>query len=358
MTDKALFIGHSLVGPVMPAIFNAFMSDQGSVVRADAQVINGAPLRYNWDNGPSAEGVNAREVLPSGDYGSVIVTEAIPLDQQLLWNDPAGYAKRYYDLALSANPNTRFYLYETWHYIGDDPQVWRDQISADQSSWQGIIDYVNQNAPAGTPEALVIPAGQAMGNLHDAIVAGQVPGLTSIRDLFSDDIHLNNLGHWFVAAIHAEAVAGIDASLLPLSVTVSNTTYVGPDAATAQIMADIIEQTLPSEAPAGMVGGPGSDVLVGDGGDNLLEGFDGNDILIGSGGNDILDGGSGWDTARFSGGQDHYSMIISAEGIAVQDRRSGGDGTDQLNGVEEIEFLNEGGLGPVGRITLGHLATV
>ncbi|MEM7521512.1 MAG: hypothetical protein AAF307_10785, partial [Pseudomonadota bacterium] len=246
MTDKALFIGHSLVGPTMPAIFNAFMADQGSTVRADAQVINGAPLIWNWNNGPNAEGVNARAVLPSGEYGSVIVTEAIPLDPQIQWNDTQGYAKRYSDLALSANPNTRFYLYETWHEIGTDTQAWRERITGDQGKWQGIIDYVNQNAPAGAPEALVIPAGQAMGNLHDAIVAGQVPGLSSIRDLFSDNIHLNDLGHWFIAATHAEAVAGLDASSLPLSVTVSGTTYAGPDAATAQVMADIIAQTVPS----------------------------------------------------------------------------------------------------------------
>ncbi|MEM7521795.1 MAG: DUF4214 domain-containing protein, partial [Pseudomonadota bacterium] len=212
--------------------------------------------------------------------------------------------------------------------------------------------------PAGAPEAFVIPAGQAKGNLHDALVAGQVPGLSSIRDLYSDNIHLNDLGHWFIAATHAEAVAGLDASSLPLSVTVSGTTYAGPDAATAQVMADIIAQTVPSVEPPTMTGGPGADMLVGDGDDNVLQGFDGNDVLIGGGGDDSLDGGAGWDIARFSGSQDHYSMTISATGITIEDRRSGGDGTDQLDSIEEAEFIDAGGSGPVGRIVMGQLATV
>ena len=78
---NTLFVGHSLVGQVMPTMFNSFMQSQSFDVHADAQVINGASLRYNWDNGTSAQGVNAREVLPSGDYDTVIVTEAIPLER-------------------------------------------------------------------------------------------------------------------------------------------------------------------------------------------------------------------------------------------------------------------------------------
>ena len=71
--SNTLFVGHSLVGQVMPTMFNNFMASLNLDMHADAQVINGAPLRYNWDNGASAEGVNAREVLPSGEYDTVIV---------------------------------------------------------------------------------------------------------------------------------------------------------------------------------------------------------------------------------------------------------------------------------------------
>ncbi|WP_386627699.1 DUF4214 domain-containing protein [Sulfitobacter geojensis] len=245
MPGKALFIGHSLVGPVMPDMFNSFMADQGFAMRADYQVINGAPLKWNWNNGHSAEGVNARDVLPSGSYDAVIVTEGIPLDDQIMWNDSQGYAKRYFDLAHDANPDTQFYLYETWHEIGASTATWRAQIANDLSKWEGIIDHVNANAPSGAAEALLVPAGQAMANLHDAIEAGRVPGLTSIRDLFDDNIHLNETGIWFVAALQAEVIAGADAASLPhQTVSIWGTPYGGPSLAISQAMSDVIDETL------------------------------------------------------------------------------------------------------------------
>lgn len=245
MPGKALFIGHSLVGPVMPDMFNSFMADQGFAMRADYQVINGAPLKWNWDNGHSAEGVNARDVLPSGSYDAVIVTEGIPLDDQIMWNDSQGYAKRYFDLAHNANPDTQFYLYETWHEIGASTTTWRAQIASDLSKWEGIIDHVNANAPSGAAEALLVPAGQAMAKLHDAIEAGRVPGLTSIRDLFNDNIHLNETGIWFVAALQAEVIAGADAASLPQqTVSIWGTPYGGPSPAISQAMSDVIDETL------------------------------------------------------------------------------------------------------------------
>ena len=43
-----------------------------------AQIINGAPLSYNWQHAQSAEGINARQRL-TAPVDAVIVTEAIPL---------------------------------------------------------------------------------------------------------------------------------------------------------------------------------------------------------------------------------------------------------------------------------------
>lgn len=349
--NKALFIGHSLVGPVMPTMFNTFTADQGSAIVADVQIINGAPLRYNWDNGAEAEGVNARDVLPSGDYGSVVVTEAIPLDQQIMWNDTQGYAKLYSDLALSANAQARFYVYEIWHEIGTDAQAWRDQLTTDLPKWEGIVDYVNANAPAGAPEALILPAGQALGNLHDAIVAGQVPGLASIHDLFSDNIHLNDMGAWFVAAVHAAAVAELDPAALPLETSsVSGNPYGGPDAAVAQAMAGVIAATVAEfaadETPSPPMGDAGDNVLLGDAGDNVLDGRGGDDLVSGEAGDDVLSGGNNDDTVeggedndllRGNGGQD---SLVGGTGM---DSAFGGSGNDQIAmGAGDDSALGQG----------------
>jgi len=329
-------------------MFNNFMESQNLDVQADAQVINGASLRYNWDNGASAQGVNAREVLPSGDYDTVIVTEAIPLDAQIQWNDTQGFAKRYFDLAQSANSDTRFFLYETWHEIGTDTQEWRAQIANDLPKWQGIIDYVNDNAATGAPEAFVLPAGQAMGNLHDRIEAGEVPGITSIRDLFSDNIHLNDTGNWFIAALQASAVTGLDVSELPLETyNAWGGAYDGPDAALAQVMADVIDDTLDEFLPQEsnpptsetddtilvedaddntLNGNAWNDELAGGVGDDILNGGSDDDTLYGGDGNDTLTGGAGNDLIVGDGGDDVLTLGDGADTV------SGGDGADTVSG--------------------------
>lgn len=393
MLNKALFIGHSLVGPVMPNMFNTFMAAQGLDARAEAQVINGAPLRYNWDNGATAEGVNARAVLPSGEYDAVVVTEAIPLADQIRWNDSQGYAKQYYDLAVGANPDAQFYVYETWHYIGADTNAWRAQIASDLSAWEGIVDHINANRTGNTPEALIVPAGQAMGNLHDAIEAGQVPGLSSIRDLFTDDIHLTQTGVWFIAALQAEVLAGVDAGTAPLQTSSPfGVAYGGPTAAMASAMNVVIDQTIaeyardgvtgggtvtqpdvpvtpvepvvpdqpvtpvapvepdvpvvpdapvepaPPALPAAIDGDSANNTLLGDDTANLIRGFAGNDTLTGGDGADTLDGGSGWDSAIFGDGQEHFTLTLRATGLEITDRTT--QTTDALVDIEDIQFFD------------------
>ena len=245
MPGNVLFIGHSLVGPTMPRMFNVFMEDIGHPDRAAIQIINGSSLRYNWENGATAQGVNAREVLLDGTYDAVIVTEAVPLDTHLQYSDTYGYAQRYFDLAVGANPDTQFYVYETWNSIGDYPSVWRDRLDQDLSKWEGIADYIDANAPAGAKPVLIIPAGQAMARLYDAIEAGQVPGLTSIRDIFDDDIHLNDIGNWFIASIQAATISGVDPGTLPIATTNPwDKPYGGPDQAMADALIGIVADTL------------------------------------------------------------------------------------------------------------------
>ena len=381
--SKTLFVGHSLVGQVMPTMFNSFMESQSIDMSAEAQVINGSSLRYNWDNGDSAQGVNARDVLPTGDYDAVIVTEAIPLDTQIQWNDTQGFAARYFDLAQSANPDTRFYLYETWHEIGADTQEWRARIDEDLPKWQGIIDYVNDTAVEGAPEAFVIPAGQAMGRLHDRIEAGDVPGVTSIRELFSDNIHLNDTGNWFIAALHASAVTGVDVASLPLETfNVWGQPYDGPDEALAQVMAEVIDATLDEFLPQGMAppagdtgdltpvedpaddvtdasvgtgalyGGAGNDELYRGAGDDTLYGGAGDDTLYGGSGNDTLIGGAGNDMIVGDGGDD---VLTAGEGA---DTVSGGNGNDVfvLTGVPGTVLITDfGANGAQDRIDLSAI---
>jgi Ca2+-binding RTX toxin-like protein/beta-glucanase (GH16 family) len=93
-----------------------------------------------------------------------------------------------------------------------------------------------------------------------------------------------------------------------------------------------------------LIGGSGTNTLVGDGGDNMLTGGDGADYLYGQGGDDTLIGGAapagspnqlwggtGSDTASYAGA----AAAVHAD-LAAQAGYVGGVLTDQMNSIENL----------------------
>ena len=91
------------------------------------------------------------------------------------------------------------------------------------------------------------------------------------------------------------------------------------------------------------IGGSGNDTITGSAGANTLIGNDGNDTFTGGGGNDTIFGGAGTDTAVYS------ATLQAAAVTAVADAdpttagnqagwqvSAGAEGTDLLNGVEQV----------------------
>ncbi|RYH01218.1 hypothetical protein EU805_14540 [Salipiger sp. IMCC34102] len=250
-----LFIGHSLIAFDIPTIVQAFVAHAGGAGRTEAQITNGAPMLYNWQHSAQAQGVDARAVLPSGRFDAVVLTEAIPLANHLAYSDSVGTAAKFHALATGANAGAQVFLYETWHDLrsgtgvdvqwdeGDDV-AWRARLDADRGLWQGIVDEVNAQRAPGSPKMRVIPAGQAMGALADAIAADRVPGVAAIDDLFDDSIHTNATGAYFVALVMVASIYGIDPVGLPHRVPLAsyNRHAVPPETAAAlqRVAADVL----------------------------------------------------------------------------------------------------------------------
>ena len=224
---EVLFIGHSLVGPTLPSLVEAALRQMNEPSRVQAQIINGASLAYNWDHGADAEGVDGRAALADRGTDVLILTEAQPLAAQLEWSDTAGQIAKFANLAVEANPDTRIYLYETWPSLKSGPGVviegdagagiaWRERLALDLPLWQGAV---TQAADLSGKKIELIPAGQAMGRLADEIRKGSVPDLTRIEDVFTDDIHPNGKGLYFLAMVHAGAIAGRSPQGLPAKLT-------------------------------------------------------------------------------------------------------------------------------------------
>ena len=163
---KILFVGHSLVGPHLPDMVEAGLQHMGESAVVQAQVINGAPLIWNWDHSAEAEGVDGRVVLAKGGVTDLVLTEAIALAVHIEWNDSKGLVARWAKAARAENPGVRVWVYETWHSLDSgtgrtvehDPGAgvpWRQRLYDDLHLWEGI---------AGK-RARLIPAGQAMGLL-------------------------------------------------------------------------------------------------------------------------------------------------------------------------------------------------
>ncbi len=220
LLTEILFVGHSLVGPDLPRYVAAALAAMEAPATVEAQVINGAPLRVNWDQ--TGEGVPARDRLAQG-VDALVLVEAVPLYEQIRWNDTAGYVARWAEAARDGNPDAQVWLYEAWPslasgpgtVIDGDPEAglpWPDRIDLDAARLREVASAVT--ATTGIPIG-IIPAGQAMRALSQAAEAGEVPGMTSLADAFADDIHPDARGLYFLAMVHAAALTGRSPEGLP-----------------------------------------------------------------------------------------------------------------------------------------------
>ncbi|MEX0298885.1 MAG: hypothetical protein AB3N28_07430 [Kordiimonas sp.] len=225
LSDNILFVGHSLVNIVMPEMVRTQIEYLGGVGSTEYQMTIGAPLQWNWNNPDSGQGVNARTHLAQGDTDVLVITEAVPLINHTEWSGSNEYASNYYNLAVASNPDVRVYLYETWHsnlsgtgvevpYDANGHIPWRERLEQDLAKWEAIVDAVNEQRGEDEPEMLLIPAGQALGEVYDQVLAGNIPGITSEQEFFdtffADDIHMSDLGNFFISMVQTATIYAVD----------------------------------------------------------------------------------------------------------------------------------------------------
>jgi hypothetical protein len=233
-TNKTYFLGHSLVNFNLPNMVNKLSIANALPFNHKVGIINGANLSFHYTNPIGAQGDAWSTTLPLGGFENFILTEAVPLQGHLTWSSTYRYADSFYTFAKINNPNIQMYIYETWHCTNSgngstsgvggypcdyDPlstTPWRQRITNDLPLWESIADSINL---IHTKPMLIIPAGQAMGRLADSISAGVVPGLTSINNLYSDNIHLDLRGNYFIACVMYAVIHKISPVGLPNQLT-------------------------------------------------------------------------------------------------------------------------------------------
>jgi hypothetical protein len=209
-------IGHSLVNRDMPAML-AQLAGEGH--RYESQLGWGATLKSHWGdepvNGFEVENAHpryrdAREAVASGDYDAIVLTEMVEIRDALRYFDSPRYLAQFAAEAWKARPGTRIYLYETWHPL-DDPEGWLERLDADLPRyWEGALLRPALGRLPEDARIHLIPAGQALAALVREIEArGGVGNVRDRTDLFArsesgeqDQIHMNDLGNYFVALVH------------------------------------------------------------------------------------------------------------------------------------------------------------
>ena len=206
---RVFHLGHSLVSRDMPTML-AQLAPAGH--RYESQLGWGTTLKAHWEPGETINGFAtennhpryraAREALQSGEYDVLVATEMVNLLDAIRYFQSSEYLGRWAHLAEAGNPDIRVFLYETWHQL-DDPEGWLERLDLDLARyWEGEILRRTLASSARQRPIYVIPAGQVMARVVREIEAGKLHGLSSRKDLFSDQIHLNDLGAYLVALTH------------------------------------------------------------------------------------------------------------------------------------------------------------
>ena len=257
--------GHSLTDPIVP-VLNAILAAQGVPPSRPERIVRstipGSPMDWRWNNRVEP-GPDARHDI--ADYDVLVLTERVSLANTMPWHDSQNMALRWFENSWTrgrGGKGAQTVLYASWVEVdsgpgnpnpNNDPEAhipFRDRLPLEMARWQAIADHVNARRPQGSPPMRVIPGPLVMAAVHDAIAAGEAPGIGAIEDLFEDNIHVNALGAWLIALAHAAVLYDID----PRSLSDVQGRTAPRDPATAAWMKQVVHEVLLAYPDAGYTG--------------------------------------------------------------------------------------------------------
>lgn len=226
---RVIMSGHSLTDPI-PAPLTAMVQAAGGAasrgMKIDADTVPGSPIEWRWEN--RGRTPDSRQDI--ANYDLLVLTERVAVRSAMQWHRTKELALEWFDLAWTKGSGGRgaeTVLYASWISINSGPgnkdeydseeQVipFRERLELEMGSWQEIVDHVNRNRISGSPPMRAIPGPMVMAAVFDAIAAGTAPGLVSIADLFTDGIHVNDLGGFLIALAHFAVIYGRDPRTIP-----------------------------------------------------------------------------------------------------------------------------------------------
>jgi len=217
---RIYMIGNSLTDNVKYDGFERLAKSRGHTHIWGRHMIPGAPIWWLWQHADS--GFHQH---PFGRYERALTQyrwDAITLQPFSMYSKEIEHAKKFIALAAKKSPDAQFFVYAQWmnRTCGDFDLYWlKTRLRRDhwgcgfKDHYETLVQELRQEMPEIKPPRL-IPAGHAMYLLNQKIKAGQVPGYSSIFDVYNDGIHLNNVGAYiagcsFFATIYGQTPIGL-----------------------------------------------------------------------------------------------------------------------------------------------------
>jgi len=266
---RVFHLGHSLVGRDMPAML-AQLAPEGHGY--ESQLGWGTSLKEHWQGGEAINGFeaenahpryrDAEEAIGSGTYNAVVLTEMVEIKDALRYHDSADHLHLWAELARAARPDTRLYLYESWHRL-DDPDGWLARLDHDLATyWEDRLALTDLARSSDMQRPIyIIPAGQVMAAFVRRVeAAGGIGNVKDRESLFAraedgtlDPIHVNDLGAYLVALTHYAVLYQRSPLGAPFALKKADgTNAVPPDAEAAQAMQEVVWDVVQAYGKSGV----------------------------------------------------------------------------------------------------------
>ncbi len=255
LNSKNVFItGHSLVDDPLADYLQSISIDMGISYHWNQQNIVGSPIRYrtsgtvsppnNWqgystgknrdtfDMDIIAELANPATIGVGNTYDVLLITESHNIIDAIIWEYTNSLLRHYHNRLLTGNSNGETLFYQSWLDIDpNNPQLWINHEALMVGAWECIAEKVNLTLEAdGLPKTVaVIPAGLALTELLTRILNDEVSGfngtnLQKIDQLFDDNVHLNDEGIYYMAAVSYVSIYGNSPSGVSIPAVINPTT--------------------------------------------------------------------------------------------------------------------------------------
>jgi hypothetical protein len=157
--------------------------------------------------------------VPEGVYDASLITEQHGLISSMVWSDTVRQLRAWHDRMIAKNPEAVTFFYVPWLSIDDknDPRRWIAYERAASHVWQCIVTRINMDlAQQGRKDRIAtIPANLALAYLVERLQAGElIPNAAqpsfrvSVDSLIRDNVHLTELGSFYVALISYASMTG------------------------------------------------------------------------------------------------------------------------------------------------------